>query len=792
METILQNNEALESKHRFKNMFDLHSKFVTQSQKADNKKTERENYVKCYNRWPYVKKGGKQDANFGIFRQKIDSAVSAFEDLVIARSRWANISPIFAETAEQREDYKEKISTCWHDTFISTWANRSSNTKKDLWDMIMFGKGIEIWETLTDVYPESIPMENCYPESRAGFDPSKWGLFFYTKVFTVNELLLEIEDEKIAELKGWNRDALLDFIRNREAFKTSTRDSILDDFRRGNIGVDSLELEIKLVFAFVKENKETIESDRKGYITHYVMPFDEWTIQGEQEKKESRYFKFFPAYAECMSHHVSVRSYSHSRNYWDSSSFAEEILVTCMTVDKTKNRALRNATRKSSIMVKSQNVDQQEKLSSLSPDEEFTVLDPGMEIQQTSIGSDIRELMEITREISFDAERHGGGHLATGAQNVKGRAITAEEVKQNTSRESASALSDLNNFADQDSLFLKTLYFKTLKAETTDEKILKLRKLFKKKMEEYGIDKEFYDPENVSIESNLAVGAGSPAAKAIIFDKIISFLSFRPSTVGEERAKRDAIASVSSEERAAYYMGPSVETPTNEMQHAGVENAILENSEVNPMNVQVGGDDNHETHLKIHIIDAKKNVSEALEKLKMVSRIPSIMMPTYLDKIHNKIAGAENKATHSLAHIEMIAKDETKKGLSGQMEKEIKVLQQMLAIANSQFKQASEGLLKSQQQNFQLTEEERHMLAMNQEAERHAKAMNDIALAKAVEKTQFGQEQAKVKAMNKQEEHDLAMQQKTKEASLNLAVKTVEKEKELYDDTTSQGQVPQE
>lgn len=790
----LSNQERIGTKNRFKNMFDLHARFVSLKEKAEkDQKTRHENYIRCYKKHPYLKRDGTYDTNFGIFRQKIDASIAAFKDLVINRNRWANISPVFAESAEQKEDFKQKISNAWHDCFISTWEERSENVKSDLFDMVMFGKGIEVWESLTDVYPVSIPMNRCYPESNAGFNSEKWGLFFYEKKFTVNELLLEIEDEDTAKAKGWNRDALLDFIRKRDAFKSAQETSIIESFHNGSISVDCLELEIWLVFAFVKEHTERTVGSRKGYITHYVMPKDEWNVDASDNEKESRYFKKFEAYAKCMSEVVRVRSYSFSRSYWEATSYAEEILVTCMTVDKTKNRALRNATRKSSIILTSNNTDEQEALAACSLDKEFTVLRPGVNVQQTNIGSDARELMEVTREISFDHERNSGNHLTTGAQNVKGRAITAEEARQNASRESASASNDLDSFADQDSGYLKTLYCKTLDVEIpeSNERLTKFRKMFKKRMEEYGIKKEFYDPENVCVESNLAIGAGSPMAKSAIFREIFNVLGFRPSTVGEERAKRDAVAALASEEAAVFYLGPSMETPGNESQHAGNENAILENAEANAMNAQVMGDDNHEVHLKIHLTDAKQNLDQAFEKLKVIKQTPLTLIPVMLDKIHDKIAGAANKMTHSIAHIESLKKDESKNSFVAQMEKEIKQLQSVYVIAESEFKNASSEFMKTQQQNSIADEELRHLQAMNQERERAAKALNDIAIAKAVEKTQFAADQHQTKIQQKEQDHQQGLDLKREEKALDMAGKTLEIAKQ-NEQPEGQGTIPQQ
>ena len=157
--------------HRFKNAYDLHSRFTTARDELKAKEVQWENYIKAYNRWPYVKKNGKQDANFGQFKFKIDNTVRVYLDLLTERQYWIRILPMNAESKDQQMDWSEKISSCWHESFIEPWMERTEHARNDVFDMVVFGKGIEYWSSQHCIYSESIPVTHVIPDKNAGMNP---------------------------------------------------------------------------------------------------------------------------------------------------------------------------------------------------------------------------------------------------------------------------------------------------------------------------------------------------------------------------------------------------------------------------------------------------------------------------------------------------------------------------------------------------------------------------------------------------------------------------------------------
>ena len=404
------------SANRFDSMDELHSRYSSIRDRMNEKMKEWKNYLMSYRRHPIQRKGGRKDANYGQFKFEIDESSDVFTSLVLSRPTWATIIPKDAPDKKTKLKWRTQISECWHEEFILPWEEKVENTAYDFFDMQMFMAGIEFWCNKGDVYPENVPIEHVFPDLTAGINPKKWETLFVLRRMSYKKLY------DMRNKDGWNRDAiesLLDTCENRvndlsefEKLRLDTKDATTTDNS------------ILVCYAYVKEYD--------GSITHYIFPED-GIISARKHgdtstpQKESRFLLIRKNFCKDMSEVVAIRTYHRFKQYWSGESLADNIFISKLQGDQAMNRILRSAVRSATTYLNSSNADTQEKLQN-SSDQEVVVLDPDVKITQTNIQSNVGDLFNAVRQLEFDTSKMNRDHLPAGSQNVKGRAITAEEA----------------------------------------------------------------------------------------------------------------------------------------------------------------------------------------------------------------------------------------------------------------------------------------------------------------------------------------------------------------------------
>lgn len=763
-------------------MYDLHSRYTGLKNKISNEqRLSWENYVKSYERHPYLRRDGKVDVNFGQFKFKIDNFIDVFSDLITEREFWGLFLPVdHYPDEETRLDWAVKISTCWHDNFINTWTSRIDNIRTDLFDMAMFGIGIEWWDRLGSMYPKSVERENVFPETSASMNPEEWGLCFIKQSVSFLDLYEAIRDEEIAENEGWNIGAVKELLLNKLAkyYPQSSPDDLMEKFRRGSLDGLNEEPTAKLLYAYVREYEPFEVKDgegvvRSGYITHYILPEDGQitpTENGEQTR-EQRYLKKFPGYCEHIGNVIALRTYQKTRKFWQAVSYAEDIYVTCSTYDKVHNRLIRAAIRKSNLHITGAGPDVEEKMRQMD-DSEVVVLDSNASIAQVPIGTDITDLSQVMRQLDFDTSRYTGEPGTTGSQNVKGRAITAKEAEINLSKESQSNSTDMDMFVLQDARYITELYRRSIQAVpgTPEHKALKR---FRKKMEAYDIPKKVYDPENITVNSIFNLAAGSSASKTVVSDYILKYMSIRPSSKGEERAKRFALASVAGYSMVPYFMGTERQYEQDESQHAGLENEAFANPLLNPHNIKVSTNDNHVIHAESHITDAEAKIEHAKQFLSQLSseETPIIIRAFVVDKATTVLLALDNNISHTLAHLELLSHDIMKKDTAAQLNQRLAPIRRVQGLLQQNIKKSAEALMQDLQQNGYLTQEQQIKLQNMQLELEHKARMQELDLGKKVDQVEMGNQVRRQHLQQEAEKHELNINAQAQKEALGLEAK---------------------
>jgi len=745
------NENAFDSPQRFESMDKLHAQYRSIKSRMETKLKEWENYLKCYRRWPIRRKDGGVDVNYGQFKFKIDKSIGLFNSIILERPQWAWIQPMIHEydgkpvTNEQRQKWAKAISKSWHRWFIQTWQERIDNTNDDCLDMQLFLAGIEHWCNKGDVYPENIPVETVFPDLTAGRDPKKWETLFIYKRFTYVDLKKMMDDQA----DGVDATAINDLLT-----KNSNKVDNLTDFEKLRLDTESSiqsSNSILCVYAYVKEYD--------GTITRYLFPESGEYIPSDQKKNtepEKRFLIRNEKYCDNMSQVVAIRTYHRFKNYWSGESLSDNIYHQCLTYDRTTNRAMRAGLRRATTWISADTPDLADRLRA-NPESEVEILESGAELKVQSVGSDIADLIQASRSLQFDTERYTSEALETGFQNTKGRAITASENQANLMRESQAQESKSDLFIAQDRRLVAEIYRRSLSVATGEAEGMYL-KAFKAEMEAEGIPEDAYKFENVLIESTFAIFGGNFIAQMSAIERLLSFIRIRPSTEGEFEAQRDAVGAIVGYDRADLYLPYKEQTDNAESQHAGVENEILDNEDLDPRNVQVLATDNHMVHINMHIVDLEGCLGRINELINVYPQTPPPLKPVALSTIMRKQSTLGNRIGHIIAHVEFLNQDSGYEQVIPQINKKLREytgIQQALSAKTEAL--LNEMLQGAQDQNY-MTQSQALKLQDQQRQLEFAKEMDAIKSTSALGKAQFGMAKAQANAEVKAEEHNQQMQ----------------------------------
>lgn len=749
------------SPQRFEGMDDLHSRYTSIRDRMEEKMKEWKNYLKSYRRHPIQRKGGKKDANYGAFKFEIDNSADMFTSLVLSRPNWATVVPLNAPDKQMKLDWRNKISECWHEEFIVPWEEKVENTAYDFFDMQMFMAGIEFWKNKGDVYPENIPIEHVFPDLTAGTNPKKWETLFVLRRESYASLYRKLEDS------DWNADAIKDVLETEQ-----NRTTLLTEFEKLRLDTKSDETTdntILLLYAYVKEYD--------GTITHYVFPEDgiisaRSKSDVKPQEREKRFLLIRKKYCDHLGQVIAIRTYHRFKQYWSGESLADNIFVAKLQGDQAMNRILRSAVRSATTYLNSNNADTQEKLQQMS-DQELVVLDADVKVTQTSLQSNTADLFNAVRQLDFDTSRMNRDYLPAGSQNVKGRAITAEEAGNQAMQAVEQKEKKTTLFIQQDQRFVEEIYRRSLQVSRGEKEYKSLQR-FKAKMEYYGIPEEAYAFENVLIQSTFSLMGGSMTARIQGTERLVSLARIKPESEGVRRAVIEAIASIVGYENVELYFPYKEELEELDARRAGMENEILDNPNLNPLNAQVLAKDNHVQDLTLHIPDIENDL-KILEGLVMnQEQLPASMKAINVVKMQEHAVAIDNKFGHCLAHLEMM---QTDPGLAGYIKSFQDKLTQVRApyiSLQKMIRQAIEAFGQENEENSFMTKSMQLKLQDQQGEVEYRKQLRDIGLGKAIEQAKLREisGQQKLKSNEEKAVMDLEKKRLTNELDVESKIKT--------------------
>ena len=792
----------LEGSHRANRRFDrvddLWTRYKERKDTTSQDRKAWENFMRAYERWSYKKKSGQSEPNWGQFRGKIESMIEVFEALVTEREHWATIEPVElflkggkrktpddAQEVLSKNFIRDKITSEFHELCIRPWEDRDESVRLSLFDMVMFSKGINMWENPNGVYPESVPTDRVYPDSRAGMNPKKWDTCFVEKVYTATELHNKIQDEETSAALGWNKEAVIKLLDNMGQLTDSGPEgpSGITEGKSKQFGSSSdQDLKITLVMAYVKE----YEADEDGnQINLYVFVHDRH-VAAESGKVEGKpgegtakigFLRVHEGFAKNMAEVFSIDTHQSARSYYRCPSEGEMIYAACRFYDSSINKVIRAALRNMCLMLKSENQDQQEKLKQLES-QEAVVMDPDVDVVQQRIQHDIRPVVDIVRQIMIDTDRAADLDQVSGSQNVNGRAITASEANIQLTSTSNSQKKDIRLYVIGEQRKMREMYRRFVSEDTMVEgdEGYENQKIFFRRMKEAGINPKNYAPENVLVESVFYNYGESPD---VIVQKAQTRLGAlrqlsTSSSPGEQQTIREIVAATSSYSEAEQFMPrePNEGFYQESLIKAGIENVMMAEPLLNRKNIHVASQDKHTIEVPMHLQDVEFRINTAIGVMNSLEQTPEENVPIVLDELTDMVVALDNQGAHIEAHIQMMEQDESMRGRAAGFRENLTGYQRQEQLIERQLTFAQQSRVQSNKERLVNDEKLRHLQAQNAETERASKEANSLDLGKSLAKTQSALDGQRRKA-------DADILIKNQNHSLDIAKKAITDQQDI-------------
>jgi hypothetical protein len=477
---------------------------------------------------------------------------------------------------------------------------------------------------------------------------------------TPYELYKKIENRAAAEAMGWNVDAAIDAIRFHRAF-TNHRKTREDFFRTiSESGFNwslSVNQKIDLYEVYWREFDGKIS---KAIILQDYQPIADYinsNIKGagkisEDDIRTQHGFMMlkvglFNAWDEIM---YMLTDSVGSGLFQDIKSQAESAFVACRQYDFTMNSLVDAVRLNSMLMIEGQGPDSTKMLKQMEwlP---ISVMPDGAKFIQNRFQLPVAESMSFMQFFMGDMYR-GMGQYRINAPTAGGKQRTKGEAELDAAESAKLSGTQIRRFNECQTLYFKQLYKRFVSAKSSDDGYEYVKKFYEI-LEELGTPKEAAAWKNItSIRSNLISGAGSPSFKLITAEKLLQITAITPANEGQENAVKDAIAALSGRDNVARYRNTKPTKITDTARVIGFENAGMTDAFVNPQNFPVLPTDPHIEHAVGHLQDM-------MMQLQMTMQAVQGGQPELAD-LSLAVRSVKFKGGHIMAHVEYIAKDESK------------------------------------------------------------------------------------------------------------------------------------
>jgi hypothetical protein len=600
----------------------------------------------------------QSDVNYGQLSFIVDNQKSSYYDVITERQACCTIKTKYGNEKERLVN-TENITTAF-DQAIREWPGYLYNAEQDLEEMLLYGKGIGMWDSPLGWMPEHVYLSDLLFPDDIRIDFSNLEEFVRRVRLTPYELYKKIENRAAAEAMGWNVDAAIDAIRFHRAFSNNrkTREDFFRTISESGFNWSlSVNQKIDLYEVYWREFDGTIS---KAIILQDYQPISDYinsNIKGagkisDDDVRSQHGFMMlkiglYKSWDEIL---YMLTDSVGSGLFQDIKSQAESAFVACRQYDFTMNSLVDAVRLNSMLMIEGQGPDSTKMLKQMEwlP---ISVMPDGAKFIQNRFQLPVAESMSFMQFFMGDMYR-GMGQYRINAPTNSGGQRTKGEAELDAAESAKLSGTQIRRFNECQTLYFKQLYKRFVNAKSSDDGYEFVKKFYEI-LEELGTPKEAAAWKNItSIRSNLINGAGSPSFKLITAEKLLNITAITPANEGQENAVKDAIAALSGRDNVARYRNIKPSKIDDTARIIGFENAGMTDAFVNPANFPVFPTDPHIEHAVGHLQDL-------MMQLQMILQSVQQGQPE-LAELSKAVRSIKFKGGHIMAHVEYISKDPSK------------------------------------------------------------------------------------------------------------------------------------
>lgn len=750
-------------KYRYRNAGQVYEMFY-QFYIRDPQLKKRGNIQKQYYRYPEPVTSRDMEcamvkparSNYGQLAYLVDQQKSIYIDMVIERETAFKIKSEYKSKQDytdnnKRKEWSKRITWAFERYAIKPWQEYLLNMETDIQDMLLFGKGIEYWDSPTGYRSKHLSTEYCLPNPESKIIPSTFDTLFVRKEYYNWQLW----EKATAPGSKWSKEGVIALIQmnNSNYLKNETPASLIQRFEDGTIDYYINNRTSRVVEAYVREYDKN-GGDKmitKMVIGEQFTPYtDEGPLENAGEDAEKVGFLYWDPYSISTFDHVvstMADNVGHG-SYHFTPSFAEMVYVQCREYNELRNSAHEAQRINNMFMVESRDSNVGQKLKRMRF-RDHMAFDPGTAPAQVKYLLPAEQSISLSNAMMADLYR-GIASYQVGSTSGGKTPPTAAQVQADASLSSRIQSSGLKRFNQQLTFWGKELYRRWINEMSPAEEGWEDRQKFDAYLDEYEVPKKARDPENVLVESNMNLGAGAPAYREAAALRTIELLNLVPRDEGQAQAQKDAIIALNGISNIDQYINVDREdVPQQKDRIPGWENELLRNEDTNPENVQVFPNDDHLKHLQIHTTDTSIAVQSAAQLVEVLQNDQVQMSdPDIIISDVNKIlVGVQNEIAHAQAHNVFLQRDQSKEQEATQYSQILNQFTQEVIRLTNQLQAIKEQ--RAQQAGPQMDPELQKKAMLAQIEVESKKQIADIKAAEALERGQVQRENAQLATENK-------------------------------------------
>ena len=658
--------------------------------------------------------GYRANLNFGESAAALETALSAYSDLVNSVDRLASVKTSEGDPA-QRVEWENIIAEEFHRT-ITDWDEFFYKQQMLAHQFVSQGVGVAYFEDNRNWKWSVCGLKDFkVPRGTPACD-TKVEVATIERHYLVGELYQFIENPKIATELGWNveetRRAILLSTDNGTSSNSRDWERLQEELKNNDLMYSHARSKVvRCIHYFIKEFD--------GTISHYIA-----TRAGDSDdflfKKPSRFEHANEAFV-LFSYGIGTNGLLHSVR-----GLGYKLFPFIQLSNRMRNAIVDGAMLSSALMIQPATGEDVSNLS-LMYNGPLSILPPGINVVDKTMPNLAGNVLPIVRDLEVVRQNN------TGTYNPKqvmpdGDARTATEVQAQLAQQSLLSAQAMNLYyipfqkllAEQ---FRRLATVKYRSDEPGGEEAID----FRKRIEARGVPWKAVE-KVYRVQAVRAIGAGSPGARMLAFNEFMAIMP-RFDEVGQRNLIRDRVAArVGYDQVDRYIPKGEIERIPIDAKIAELENDAMQGGR----GVSVNPGENHAVHTKVHLEDAAR----FLQALQQNQVDPKLAM-SYL----------QVQYPHSTAHAEQLASDPSRS-------QEVGVAREIL----NQMREAVENIGKQ----------------LAAQAKREAQAQASQQGGQVDPKTQLAIQKAQIESQIKLQESQLDQRLKAADVQQKMAIRDAE------------------